>query len=47
MRVWSAISVEDEEKMALLESLGFRNVGGAEDFDMDGRAVGALRMELS
>lgn len=47
IHVWSAISVEDEEKLALLESLGFRNVGKAEDFDMDGRAVGALRLELS
>jgi len=47
VRVWSAVSVEDEEKLALLESLGFRNVGDAKDFDMDGRAVGALRLELS
>jgi GNAT superfamily N-acetyltransferase len=47
VRVWSAVSVEDEEKLALLESLGFREAGPAEDFDMDGRAVGALRLELS
>jgi len=47
VRVWSAVSVEDEEKLALLESLGFRNVGAAGDFDMDGRAVGAQRLELS
>ena len=47
VRIWSAVSVEDEEKLALLESLGFQNVGTGKDFNMDGRMVGAMRLELS
>ena len=45
--VWVAVSVEDEEKRAMLEALGFQESGPAESFDMDGRKVGAVRMELS
>ena len=42
---WAAVSVEDEEKRALFESLGFRRMGEADGFDQDGRRVGALRLE--
>ena len=41
------VSVEDEEKLALFESVGFRNVGADESFDLGGREVGTLRCELS
>lgn len=47
VRIWSSVSVEDEEKLALLESLGFQNVGTGKNFNMDGRIVGAMRLELS
>ena len=40
------VSVEDEEKLALFESVGFRNVGADESFDLGGREVGTLRLEL-
>lgn len=45
--VWAAVSVEDEERQAMLEAMGFRDTGPAREFDMDGRMVGAVRMELS
>ena len=43
---WATVSVEDEEKRALFERLGFRNIGSADEFDLDGRAVAAVRMEI-
>ena len=43
----AAVSVEDEEKLAMFESVGFRNVGAGESFDLGGRDVGTLRCELS
>ena len=45
--IWAAVSVEDEEKLALFESVGFRNVGEGESFGLGGREVGTLRCELS
>ena len=42
---WAAVSVEDEDKMALFESLGFRRAGSATGFDLGGRVVGAVRVE--
>lgn len=45
-RCWAAVSVEDEEKRALFERLGFREAGAAEGFDLDGRTVSAVRTEL-
>jgi ribosomal protein S18 acetylase RimI-like enzyme len=40
----AAVCVEDEEKRSLFEGLGFRDAGPAADFELDGRAVGAVRM---
>ena len=42
---WAAVSVEDEEKQAWCEELGFRAVGPAAPFDLDGRAVESVRLE--
>ena len=44
--VYTTACVEDEDRIARLEALGFRNTGPAPDFDMDGQDVGAVRMEL-
>ena len=40
----AAVCVEDEEKRSLFEGLGFREAGTDTDFELDGRAVGAVRM---
>ena len=45
-RIWATVSVEDDEKLALFESVGFRQVGAAEPFDLGGREVGTLRLEM-
>ena len=45
--IWATISVEDEEKLALFESLGFKSVGEGEPFDLGGREVETLRLEIS
>ena len=39
-------SVEDDEKLALFESVGFTRAGNGESFDLDGREVGTVRLEL-
>ena len=44
--VWASVSVEDEEKKSLYEGLGFRDAGPAGEFDLDGRDVAAVRLEL-
>jgi GNAT superfamily N-acetyltransferase len=45
-RVRARLSVEDEEKRSLLESLGFRDVSeGGAAFDLDGRTVESIKME--
>ena len=45
--VYATACVEDEDRIARLEALGFRNAGPAPDFDMDGEDVSAVRMELA
>ena len=45
--VWTSVSIEDEEKLALFDSAGFKYAGPGEPFDMDGRQVGTLRCELA
>ena len=42
---YAVVSVEDEEKQSLLESLGFRRTGTGEEFDLDGRRVASIRMD--
>ncbi len=42
---WAGVSVEDEEKQAWCEELGFRAAGPAATFDLDGRSVEAVRLE--
>lgn len=42
---WAAVSVEDEQKQAWCEELGFRAAGPAATFDLDGRSVEAMRLE--
>ena len=44
--LWALVSVEDDEKRALFEGLGFRIAGQADGFELDGRAVGAVRLEM-
>ena len=44
--IWATVSVEDDEKMALFESAGFRNSGAGESFDLGGREVATVRLEL-
>ena len=43
----AVVCVEDEEKRALFEGLGFRDAGAAADFVLDRRAVGAVRMVVA
>lgn len=45
--IWATVSVEDEEKLSLYESLGFKISSTGGSFDLDGRDVGTLRMELA
>ena len=42
----ATVSVEDEEKLSLFESVGFRDVGADESFDLGGREVGTVRLQL-
>ena len=42
---WATVSVEDEHKRSLFESMGFRHLGAGEEFDLAGRSVGSLRLE--
>ena len=43
----ATVSVEDDEKLALFESAGFDRAGVGESFDLGGREVGTLRLELA
>ena len=43
---FAVVSVEDEEKQSWFESLGFRRAGSGEEFDLDGRLVASVRMEI-
>lgn len=45
--IWATVSVEDDEKLALFESAGFSGAGAGESFDLGGREVGTLRLELA
>ena len=45
-RCYAVVSVEDEEKQSWFESLGFRRAGSGEEFDLDGRLVASVRMEI-
>ena len=45
--VWATVSVEDEEKLSLYESIGFKIAGKGESFDLGGRGVNTVRMELA
>ena len=40
-----ALSIEDEDKRAQFEALGFRQIGECGAFDLDGRRVTSLRLE--
>ena len=42
---YAVVSVEDEEKRSLFESLGFRTTGPGEEFDLDGGRVASIRMD--
>ncbi len=44
--VWATVSVEDDEKLALFESAGFSGAGAGEPFDLGGREVATVRLEL-
>ena len=44
--IWTSVSIEDEEKLALFESVGFKNTGEGKPFDLGGRQVRTLRCEL-
>ena len=39
------VSTEDEEKLSMFESVGFRSAGPADSFDVSGRSVPAIRLE--
>ena len=42
---YANISIEDEDKIAMFESLDFKQTGPAEDFELDERMVKSVRME--
>ena len=44
--IYADVSVEDEEKRALFESLGFSRSNEGEPFGLGGRQVGTIRLEL-
>lgn len=44
---YADVSVEDEEKQAWFESLGFRRTSSGAEFELDGRRVASVRMEKS
>lgn len=45
--IYADASVEDEEKRALLESIGFTDAGEGKPFDLNGRRVDTLRLEIA
>ena len=45
--IWTTVSIEDEGKLSLFESVGFTNTGPGEPFDLGGRQVGTLRLEMA
>ena len=42
---FAVVSVEDEEKQAWFESLGFRRTSSGAEFELDGKLVASVRME--
>lgn len=46
-RIYAAVSVEDKEKRAMFESLGFRGADTGEPFDLNGRQMETVRLTLS
>ena len=44
--IYADVSVEDEDKLTLFESLGFSCVTEGEPFDLGGRQVGTVRLDL-
>ena len=44
--VTASVSVEDEEKRALFEGLGFLGMGRGQPFSLDGREVASETLEL-
>lgn len=44
---WTTVSFEDEEKLSLFESVGFKQTGQGEPIDLGGRQVRTLRCELA
>lgn len=46
-RIYVDVSVEDEEKRALFESIGFIGAGEGKRFDLNGRQVDTLRLEFA
>ena len=45
--IWATVSVEDDEKRSLFESVKFRNAGPGEPLDLGGRQAAAIRFELA
>lgn len=45
--IWTTVSFEDEEKLSLFESSGFRDAGQGEPIDLGVRQVRTLRCELA
>ena len=43
----ATLSIEDFEKNSLFESLGFNETGSGDNFDINGRKVPSVRMEIS
>ncbi len=44
--IWTSVSIEDEEKLSLFESLGFRQSGEGKPIDLGIRHVRTIRCEL-
>ena len=44
--IWAKVSVEDEEKKSFYETLGFRDTGHYGEFEISGRKVAGIRLEL-
>ena len=45
--IWTTVSIEDEEKLSLFESFGFKGMGSGESLDFGNRHVGTIRLELA
>ena len=45
--IWTTVSFEDEEKLALFEASGFRQKGQGDPIDLGGRQVRSIRCELA